>query len=211
MSLEVRGIVCRDSFNASVDFVAQPGECVAVVGPNGAGKSTLLHTIAGLISICEGIVSLNGVVWDSRSESVWVSPETRSCSLVFQDGRLFPFLSAQKNVEYGLRSQGIKRRDAAQAALDALKVVGADHLASRDVTELSGGEQQRVALARALVVQPDVLLLDEPFAAIDAASRSVFRDLLQQVITERQIIAVMVSHDSADAESLASQVVRLSV
>lgn len=209
MSLEVRGTVCRDGFETHVDLVAQPGECVAVVGPNGAGKSTLLHTIAGLNPLCEGVVSLDGVFWDSRHGNMWVPPETRSCSLVFQDGRLFPFMSAQRNVEYGLRSQGIRRRDAAREAIDALKLVSADHLAHRDITELSGGEQQRVALARALVVRPRVLLLDEPFAAIDSSSRVIFRGLLQRVIAESQVIAVMVSHDSADADSLASHVVRL--
>ena len=118
-------------------------------------------------------------------------------------------MSAQRNVEYGLRSQGIRRRDAAREAIDALKLVSADHLAHRDITELSGGEQQRVALARALVVRPRVLLLDEPFAAIDSSSRVIFRGLLQRVIAESQVIAVMVSHDSADADSLASHVVRL--
>ena len=210
MSLEVRGTICRDSFSTRVDFIAHQGECVGVVGQNGVGKSTLLHTIAGLLPLCDGVISLNGETWDSHDKRLWLEPERRSCSLVFQDGRLFPFMTVQKNVEYGLKSQGLRRDEAVQQARDALTLVSASHLATRSVTELSGGEQQRVALARALVMQPQVLLLDEPFAAIDASSRTEFRDLLQRVITELQTIAVMVSHDSADTESLASQVVQLS-
>ena len=210
MSLEVRGTICRDSFSTHVDFVAQHGECVGVVGQNGVGKSTLLHTIAGLLALCDGTISVDGEVWDSCVHERWRKPEERSCSLVFQDGRLFPFLSVQKNVEYGLKSRGIRREKAAESALEALTLVDADHLAKRSVTELSGGEQQRVALARALVVQPQVLLLDEPFAAIDASSRTSFRDLLLRVMEESQTIAVMVSHDPADTESVASHVVHLS-
>ena len=210
MSLKVRGTICRDSFSTRVDLIAYQGECVGVVGQNGVGKSTLLHTIAGLLPLCDGVISLNRETWDSHDQRLWLEPERRSCSLVFQDGRLFPFMTVQKNVEYGLKSQGLRRDEAAQRARDALTLVSASHLATRSVTELSGGEQQRVALARALVVQPQVLLLDEPFAAIDASSRTEFRDLLQRVITESQTIAVMVSHDSADTDTLASQVVRLS-
>lgn len=210
MTLQVHGTVCRDNFQTHVDLVARPGECVAVIGSNGAGKSTLLHTIAGLLPLCDGVVSLNDVMWDSRADDSWVPPEARACSIVFQDGRLFPFLSVQRNVEYGLRSQGIKRHDAAKRARDALEIVSAGHLAKRDITELSGGEQQRVALARALAVRPQVLLLDEPFAAIDTSSRTAFREVLQRVITESHAIAVMVSHDSADADFLASHFVQLS-
>lgn len=210
MSLEVHGTVCRGSFSIPVDLVAQRGECVAVVGENGVGKSTLLHTIAGLLLLCSGTISVDEEVWDSRDQRQWREPEERSCSLVFQDGRLFPFMSVLRNVEYGLKSRGVRGDNAAQLARDALALVGADQLVTRKVTELSGGEKQRVALARALVVQPRVLLLDEPFAAIDSSSRAAFRDVLQRVIHESHTIAVMVSHDAADTEMLASHVVCLS-
>lgn len=209
MSLEIRGVACREGFTVDVQFVAMPGEFVSIVGPNGAGKSTILHTIAGLLQLHSGSISVGEEVWDSRFDDKWVSPEHRSSSMVFQDIRLFPFLSAQRNVEYGLRSRGVSRHSAAQQASEALSMVDAEHLAKRDVTELSGGEQQRVALARALVVQPRVLLLDEPFAAIDAPSRTAFRDLVKRVVGESQMISVMVSHDVVDAESMATQVVYL--
>lgn len=209
MSLAVRGTACRGDFSVDIEFTAQPGECVSIVGPNGSGKSTILHTIAGLLSLCAGSIAMDDDVWDSPSDNVWVDAAARSCSVVFQDVRLFPFLSAQRNVEFGLRAQGMSRSDASLRARDALALVGVQQHAQRRATELSGGEQQRVALARALVLQPRVLLLDEPFAAIDAPSRTAFRELLSQVVAQSQIISVMVSHDPIDAESLATQVVRL--
>ena len=210
MSLEIQGVAGRHDFTVNVHFTAVPGEFVSIVGPNGAGKSTILQTIAGLLQLRSGVITIGQETWDSRDENIWVSPEHRSCSMVFQDIRLFPFLNAQRNVEYGLRSRGVSRHDAAQQATEALAIVDATHLARRDVTELSGGEQQRVALARALVVKPRVLLLDEPFAAIDAPSRAGFRDVVKRVVGESQMISVMVSHDVIDADTLATQVVHLS-
>jgi molybdate transport system ATP-binding protein len=209
MSLELHGTACRESFSVAIDLSAQGGECVAIVGPNGAGKSTILHTIAGLLPLCDGELSLDGTVWDSPANKTWVETQARTCSVVFQDSRLFPFLSAQRNVEYGLRAKGVSRREAAQKALGALSQVDGDHLSKRDVNELSGGEQQRVALARALVMEPRVLLLDEPFAAIDVASRVAFRQLLTGVLSRSQMISLMVSHDSTDSDVLATQVVTL--
>ncbi len=210
VSLELHGVACRESFSISVNLSAQQGECVSIVGPNGAGKSTILHTIAGLIPLCEGELLLDGAVWDSPSAKKWIDAQDRPCSVVFQDLRLFPFLSAQRNVEYGLRARGVNRRDAEQQALDALAQLDAQHLGQRHVNELSGGEQQRVALARALVVKPRVLLLDEPFAAIDLSSRVAFRQLLSDVLRQSEVISFMVSHDPADAESMATQAVSLS-
>lgn len=173
------------------------GETVAMLGASGSGKSTLLKIIAGLDE------PESGSIWCDEEDVTQWPPERRRFALMFQDFALFPHLDVQDNVAFGLVEQGLGRRMAreqAQAMLDRFGL--GPHAASRTWT-LSGGEQQRVALARALITQPRVLLLDEPFSALDAHLREQLRAEFQQRIAEAGMAAVLVTHDETEARAMA--------
>ena len=209
MSLSVVGTVGKGTHSISVDLNVQAGEVVGIVGNNGVGKSTLVETIAGIVPLLSGSLSMNEAIWDDASQKVWVSPEKRQCAVVFQDLRLFPHMSVMQNVTFGLRARGVKKEKARSIALEFLEKLGAGHLADRKTAQLSGGEGQRVALARALAGNPEVLLLDEPLSAIDADSREQVRLVLGNVLKGFPGVALLVSHDPADVESLASRTITL--
>jgi molybdate transport system ATP-binding protein len=177
------------------------GTCLALAGPSGAGKTTVLRAIAGLLRPDKGIVTCAGQTWLDTERGQYVAPEDRKCGVVFQDYALFPHLSAWRNVAYGLR--GPRRRERALAALERF---GAEQLAEGHPRELSGGERQRVALARALAIQPRVLLLDEPLAALDTRTRAEATRELSQVLREADVPAVVVTHDFAEATVLADEI-----
>jgi len=182
--------------------VAQ-GETVAVLGPSGSGKSTLLKMVAGLEPPDAGVIRFNGV------DLAGVAPEKRRFALMFQDFALFPHLDVQDNVAFGLVEQGQRRAQARAQVQQMLSVFGlADH-ARHKVWRLSGGEQQRVALARALITAPRLLLLDEPFSALDAELRASLRDEFSQRIAAARITTVLVTHDEAEARVMAQRGFRL--
>ena len=210
MSLELHGTVHRGEFQRRVDITARSGEVVAIVGANGSGKSTVIHTIAGLAALADGSLIVNDTPWDVPANNQWVSPEQRGCGVVFQDVRLFPHLNAVQNVMFGLRATGVSRSESRARALEVLTQVDAHEFAQRMPTSLSGGERQRVALARALVMRPQVLLLDEPFSAVDEQAHRDFRALIPQVVRETNAIALMVTHDEVDTDLVANHQVRLS-
>lgn len=207
MTLMVRGEVGRGGFRRAVDLSVEAGAVLGITGHNGAGKSTLLHTVAGIDRMVSGSVTLDGAVLDDAG--TFVDPTERRAVVVFQDFRLFPHMSVLGNVAYGPRSHGAPRAEAEDRARGALTSVGALHLADRDPSSLSGGEKQRVALARALVTNPRVLLLDEPFAAVDAASRPALRELLAGILRDSPAHTLIVSHDPADIAELATRTVAL--
>ena len=186
-----------------LDLQVAAGETVAVLGPSGSGKSTLLKIIAGLEAPDAGQVWLDG-----RDISA-LPPHRRQCGLLFQDFALFPHLSVQDNVAFGLIEQGLRSaqaRSQANALLDRFDMQA--HALAR-VWQLSGGEQQRVALARALITAPRVLLLDEPFSALDAALRETLRAEFQQRIAQAGMAVVWVTHDEAEARSVGARGLRL--
>ena len=182
---------------------------MAVLGPNGSGKSTLFRCLAGLLPIDGGRIELDGEVLDDPRAAVFVAPEQRAVSVVFQDYLLFPNLTAVENVAFGLRAAGMAKKEARTHALEWLARVGlADHAHHRPGA-LSGGQAQRVALARALATEPRLLLLDEPLAALDAGTRAtVRRDLRRHLATFRGP-RLLVTHDPIDAHALADRVVIL--
>jgi molybdate transport system ATP-binding protein len=200
MTLTVRGTVGREGFSQDVSFEVNAGDTIGLVGPNGSGKSTLLHTIAGLEHMKSGSVVLDDEILDDGR--TFVQPGDRRCVVVFQDLRLFPHMTVLANVAYGPRCHGAPRDEARVRATAALESVGAAALWSRSPGSLSGGEKQRVALARALVTNPRILLLDEPFAAVDADTRPALRELLRQVLVESRAHTVVVSHDQVDIADL---------
>ena len=171
-------------------------ETVAVLGPSGSGKSTLLKIIAGLEAPDAGQVFLDG------KDIADLPPHRRQCGLLFQDFALFPHLSVQDNVAFGLVEQGQRRGAARAQAVDMLRRFGLEPHVGARVWQLSGGEQQRVALARALITAPRVLLLDEPFSALDADLRQGLRADFQHRIAASGMAVLWVTHDEAEARSV---------
>lgn len=199
--------VRRGAFALEARLEVAPGETVAVLGPNGAGKSTLLAALAGLIALDEGGVSLDDMVLEDTSTGAFMAPEHRPIGVVFQDYLLFPHLSAVDNVAFGLRSRGMKRSAARSKAASWLQRLGLAEYASVKPDRLSGGQAQRVALARALVVEPRLLLLDEPLAALDASTRAETRRDLRQLLSEYDGVRIVVTHDPVEAAALADRLV----
>ncbi|RSM89472.1 ABC transporter ATP-binding protein [Kibdelosporangium aridum] len=205
MTLQAHLTVHIGSFTLTAQVDVQPGSTLALLGPNGAGKSTALRALAGLRPLTGGMVELGGRTLDDPERNVFVPPEHRSIGVVFQDYLLFGHLSAVDNVAFGLRARGMRKRDANAAAIEWLERVGLAQQARHKPRQLSGGQAQRVALARALAIRPDLLLLDEPLAALDAATRIQIRAQLRKHLDEYEGATVLVTHDPLDAMVLADQ------
>ncbi len=177
------------------------GEIMALVGESGSGKTTLLRIIAGLANPDSGVVEINGeVVWNIGIKTKL--PEDRNIGFVFQDYALFPHLNVKDNILYGLhkmhpKSERVKR------LIEIIKLTGLENLEERFPHELSGGQQQRVALARALAPKPNFILLDEPFSNLDPVRKDSLRDELRAIVKESGISALIVTHDTRDALSVA--------
>ena len=199
MSLRARFTADRGGFPIDVDITAEDGEVIAILGPNGAGKSTVLDVLAGLLPPTTGTVTVDG------RDVTHLPPHSRRIGLLAQEPLLFPHLTALANVAFGPRAQN--RPDHERVARHWLAEVDAGHLAGRKPRALSGGQAQRVAVARALAAEPDLLLLDEPFAALDVDAAPALRGLLRRVLKDRT--AVVVTHDPLDALALADRVLVL--
>lgn len=199
--LDARLVVRRAAFDLDLALTAGPGEVVALLGPNGAGKSTALRALAGLVPMAGGHVRVDGA--DLRP----LPSDRRGIGMVFQDYLLFPHLTALDNIAFGPRCQGAGRRAARRIAAGWLERVGLAEHASARPRALSGGQAQRVALARALAVDPRLLLLDEPLAALDAHTRLEIRAALRRHLAGFEGAAVLVTHDPLDAMVLADRLV----
>jgi len=205
--LDAHLTVNRPGWSLDIEISVQPRGVTALLGPNGAGKSTALQAIAGLRKLDAGRVVLAGRVLDEPASGVWVVPEDRAVGLVFQDYLLFPRMSARDNVAFGLRARGMSKAEARERANSWLSRVGLAAHADRRPAELSGGQAQRVALARALATDPGLLLLDEPLAALDAATRMSVRTELRRHLDAFDGATVVVTHDPLDALVLADTVI----
>jgi sulfate/thiosulfate transport system ATP-binding protein len=203
-----QAIVVRDAYKRygdfvaldHVDFVVPAGSLTALLGPSGSGKSTLLRAIAGLDQPDTGTVTINGL------DVTRVPPQGRGIGFVFQHYAAFKHLTVRENVAYGLK---IRRRPKAEvkAKVDnLLEVVGLSGFQTRYPNQLSGGQRQRMALARALAVDPQVLLLDEPFGALDAKVREDLRAWLRRLHDEVHVTTVLVTHDQAEALDVADRI-----
>jgi sulfate transport system ATP-binding protein len=208
MSVEVSSLARRFTADGppavgGVSFTAPTGAITAILGPSGAGKSTVLRIIAGLEEPDAGRVLLAG-------EDVTATPvQHRGVGFVFQGYALFGHLSVRENVAFGLRVRHVPRREALAAADELLRKVQLDGLGRRRPAELSGGQRQRVAFARALAVRPRVLLLDEPFGALDAGVRLELGEWLLRMHGETGLTTLLVTHDQPEAFALASHLVVL--
>jgi molybdate transport system ATP-binding protein len=202
-------VVERETFELRVELEIEAGSTLALLGPNGAGKSTVLRSLAGLLRLSRGRISLAGTVLDDAERGSFLPPEHRRVGLVPQDYLLFPHLTVLENVAFGLRATGTGREEARARAVDWLDRVGLSAAAGARPAELSGGQAQRVALARALVLEPRLLLLDEPLAALDAEIRSQLRSDLAAHLRDFGGCAIVVTHDPLDALVLGDRLVVL--
>ncbi|MDR0887895.1 MAG: ABC transporter ATP-binding protein [Candidatus Methanoplasma sp.] len=176
------------------------GELISIVGPSGCGKTTVLKLIAGLIPITGGTITIDG----------------RSCTqpgadrgMVFQDFALFPWRSVRKNVEFGLEVAGVPKAERRERAEQYIKLVGLENFIDSRVYELSGGMKQRVGIARALVVNPDVVLMDEPFGALDAQTRNIMQAQLIDILSTTEQTIIFITHSVDEAVYLSDRVVVL--
>lgn len=201
-------VVDRGAFTLEMSADLEPGTVTAILGPNGAGKTTLLRTIAGLESVSSGSISIAGRIVDA-ADGTFVTPQDRSVGVVFQDYALFPHLSVLENVAFGPRSRGDRRAASRARARAVLARLGISEFAARRPSEISGGQAQRVALARALATDPEVLLLDEPLAALDIETRESVRVELDAQLAEFAGCVLLVTHDPLDAMLLADRVIVL--
>lgn len=201
--------ITRGDFELEMSLQVPPGQVVALLGPNGAGKTTVLHALAGLLRLRAGSIVLDGRVLDEPAAGTFVPPAERDVGVVFQDYLLFPHLSALDNVAFGPRARGAGRAAARREASTWLDRVGLGAQASARPGRLSGGQAQRVALARALATRPQLVLLDEPLAALDAATRLEVRADLARHLREFGGSALMITHDPLDAMVVADRIVVL--
>ena len=209
MSLEAGLGLTLGTLVLEVELAVATGELVVLLGPNGAGKTTLLRAIAGLVPLDRGRVVLDGDVLEDTAAGTWVPTEQRPVGFVFQDYLLFQHLSALENVAFGLRARGLPKAEARRRAAGWLERVGlATHAGARP-RALSGGQAQRVALARAMVGDPRLLLLDEPLAALDAATRAEVRRDLRRHLASFDGTRLLVTHDPLEAMALADRLVVL--
>src|SRR3984957_3157272 len=198
-------IVVRDAYKRygefvaldHVDFVVPAGSLTALLGPSGSGKSTLLRTIAGLDHPDSGTVTING------QDVTRVPPQRRGIGFVFQHYAAFKHLTVRDNVAYGLKIRKRPRAEIKEKVDNLLEVVGLTGFQTRYPNQLSGGQRQRMALARALAVDPQVLLLDEPFGALDAKVREDLRSWLRRLHDEVHVTTVLVTHDQTEALDVA--------
>ncbi len=179
------------------------GEMAALLGPSGAGKTTILKVVAGLLEPTRGAIRIDGKKVNA------LPPEKRDVVMVFQKPLLFPFMNVAQNIAFGLKMRGdrLERRDAAVARI--LKLTRLEDLGGRKVHALSGGQQQRVALARALVLEPAVLLMDEPLSNLDANLRQEMRELILSIQSALKITTLFVTHDQSEALMMAQRVALL--
>ncbi|MEE3850029.1 ABC transporter ATP-binding protein [Gordonia sp. LSe1-13] len=189
----------------TIDLDVPGGTTLAVMGPNGAGKSTALSVVAGLRRTPRSEVHIGDVAMQDGRR--FVPPHRRSVVLLAQRPRLFPHLNVRRNVAFGPAAARLGRAEVAARTEKWLAAAGVEALADRMSHQLSGGQAQRVAIARALAAEPDVLLLDEPFAALDVSVAQQIRSLLRDLLADRVGSTILVTHDLIDAVSLASDVV----
>ena len=202
--LELKGLVKRYDQQAAVDNLSlsvERGEFIALLGPSGCGKTTTLQMIAGFVDPTAGAILLEG------RDLVSVKPAQRGLGVVFQSYALFPHMTVAENVAFGLEMRGVSSAERQQRVGDALELVGLSGLADRYPRRMSGGQQQRVALARALVIQPQILLLDEPLSNLDAKLREEMRLELRQIQRTLGTTTLLVTHDQGEAMALADRIV----
>lgn len=188
----------------NISFQLEKGELVSFLGPSGCGKTTLLNIIGGFVKNDSGSIYLED------KDITEYPPEKREIVTVFQNYALFPHMNVVENVKYGLKYRGYNKEEQIKLAKEYLKIVGLEGYEKNSVGELSGGQQQRVALARALVLQPKILLLDEPFSNLDAKLKIAMREEIKELQKRLGVSMIFVTHDQEEALSISDRIVVMS-
>ena len=197
--LELEVVSRRGGFELRAEFRAEAGATTVIVGESGAGKTSILRLAAGLDQPQAGRITLGGRAWADTGTGVAVPAWRRDVGYMAQDYALFPHLTVEQNVAFGLRARGVARAEAARRVAEALRRTGIAELAGRKPAALSGGQQQRAALARALVLDPSLLLLDEPLAALDLGTRRQVRGELRELLRTLGCVTLYVTHSPLEA------------
>jgi molybdate transport system ATP-binding protein len=189
------------NFQLQVSVTFEKGKLVSLYGPSGSGKTSLLRMLAGVLPAASGRISINGSIWFDSEKKINLPPQERNVGIVFQDYALFPNMTVRENIAYALQG-----KQSGTMVDEVIQLMELDQLYNKRPHLLSGGQRQRTALARALVRRPALLLLDEPFAALDTEIRLRIQDYLQIVHQQYNLTTVLVSHDMLDVIKLASRV-----
>jgi len=184
-----------------ISFKIEQGKLITLLGPSGCGKTTTLRLIAGLEMVTEGSIIISG------KDVTHLSASDRDVSMVFQSYALFPHMTVMQNVSYGLTMSQMSKEEVGEKALEGLNLVGMSNFAERFPSELSGGQQQRVAVARALVLQPEVLLFDEPLSNLDAKLRRRVREEIRELQQKLELTTVYVTHDQEEALAVSDSII----
>jgi len=203
-------VFTKKLWHFTLDLNLQVDNWIMVLwGPSGAGKTTVLNCLAGLVKPSTGFIKINNRILFSSGDRINIPVRFRNIGYLFQDYALFPHMTVKQNVLYGLKCGKHARGKSIPDPLGLLDSFGVGHLVDRYPRQLSGGEKQRVALARALVVRPELLLLDEPFSALDKATKQNLRRELKKLHRQWQIPFVLVTHDEEDASFLGDRILFL--
>ena len=187
-----------------VDLEIRSGEFIVILGPSGCGKSTLLRMVAGLEAITSGEIAMDGKVVND------LEPRERGCAMVFQNYALYPHMSVAENIGYALKVAGVGKAERLAVARDYVELVGLSAFGNSYPHELSGGMQQRVGIARALAINPTVLLMDEPYGALDVQTRELLQDELLDIWEKQRKTVIFVTHSIEEALYLADRIVVMS-
>ena len=199
-----RGTVVRAA--QDVSFEVPEGKLFTLLGPSGCGKTTTLRSIAGLERPTSGEIEVAGKVMYSSASRVFVAPNKRNFGMVFQSYAIWPHMNVFQNAAFPLQVRKLRRKEIEERVTRVLQAVQLDHLVDREATKLSGGQQQRLALARALVMEPQLLLLDEPLSNLDAKLRDAMRSELKRLQRELGLTTVYVTHDQSEALALSHEI-----
>lgn len=196
-------------FELSVDLTVKTGEYLILTGNNGAGKSTLLNMIAGFMTPEQGHINVNGTTFFDADKRLNIPPEERNIGYIFQNAAVFPHLTVAENIGYGLKARGIDKAGRERKVNDLIERLQLHHLMNYKADQLSGGQKQLVALGRAIAIEPVLLLLDEPYRALDSTVYPVIKEYIQDVVRSLDIPCILVTHHISDEDYMGCRTCRL--